>query len=293
MNLKSLFKKPQNSLEGSDETHAGQSRPPVKTGDFNCPGCNAPLLRAEVRVNYYSCPKCDFYFRIGGRRRIDLLCDKGSFVEHDASIASTDPLSFPGYGEKLEAARAKSGEREAVITGVGEIGGHRCAIFSMEANFMMGSMGAAVGEKISRLFEYATEQKLPVLGVTVSGGARMQEGMVSLIQMAKVSGAVKKHSDAGGLYIVLLTNPTTGGVTASFAMLGDVHLAEPGALVGFAGPRVIEQTLRQKLPEGFQSAESVQKCGFIDAIVERPHQKKTITSLIEMHNGGFAYGNDE
>ena len=285
MNLKSLFKQPQNTLEGTESEQNVKVN--AKTGDFNCPGCGAPLLRTEVRVNYYSCPKCDYYFRIGGRRRLDFICDKGSFKEFDADMISHDPFTFPNYSEKLDAARQKSGEKEAVICGVGKINGYPCAVFSMDANFMMGSMGAAVGEKITKLFEYATENKLPVLGVTVSGGARMQEGMVSLVQMAKTAGAVKKHSDAGGLYIVLLTNPTTGGVTASFAMLGDIELAEPGALVGFAGPRVIEQTLRQKLPDGFQSAESTLKCGYIDAIVERPHQKNFITALLKMHNGGF------
>lgn len=285
MNLKSLFKQPQNTLEGTENEVVTST--PQKKGDFNCPGCGAPLLRTEVRVNYYSCPKCDFYFRVGGRRRLDFLCDKGSFREFFSDIVSTDPLSFPGYDEKLEAAREKSGENEAVICGIGRIDSMPCAIFSMDANFMMASMGAAVGERITRLFEYATENRLPVLGITASGGARMQEGMISLIQMAKVSGAVKRHGDAGGLYITLLTNPTTGGVTASFAMLGDILIAEPGALIGFAGPRVIEQTLRQKLPEGFQSAESVQKCGFVDIIAERPHQKEIISSILKMHNGGF------
>ena len=170
MNLKSLFKQPQNTLEGTESEQNVKVN--AKTGDFNCPGCGAPLLRTEVRVNYYSCPKCDYYFRIGGRRRLDFICDKGSFKEFDADMISHDPLTFPNYSEKLE------------------INGYPCAVFSMDANFMMGSMGAAVGEKITKLFEYATENKLPVLGVTVSGGARMQEGMVSLVQMAKTAGAV-------------------------------------------------------------------------------------------------------
>ena len=190
MNLKSLFKQPQNTLEGTESEQNVKVN--AKTGDFNCPGCGAPLLRTEVRVNYYSCPKCDYYFRIGGRRRLDFICDKGSFKEFDADMISHDPLTFPNYSEKLDAARQKSGEKEAVICGVGKINGYPCAVFSMDANFMMGSMGAAVGEKITKLFEYATENKLPVLGVTVSGGARMQEGMVSLVQMAKTAGAVKK-----------------------------------------------------------------------------------------------------
>lgn len=279
MDFKSLFRSTGNRLEGTD----AQIPTLQKSGDFNCPSCGAPLLRAEVRTALYTCPRCDHYFRIGARRRIELLTDNDSFFEHDIDIVSSDPLTFPGYRDKLSEAEAKSGEREAVITGHATINGQPTAIFSMDGNFMMGSMGGAVGTKLTHLFEYASEHDLPVVGVTISGGARMQEGMISLSQMAKVSGAVKRHSDRGGFYIVLLTNPTTGGVTASFAMLGDVIIAEPRALIGFAGPRVIEQTLLKSLPEGFQSAESLLKCGFIDAIVERPLQKNYICTLLKYH----------
>jgi len=212
-----------------------------------------------------------------------MLTDKRSFVEMDADLESRNILGFPGYEEKITAAIEKSREKEGVICGVATICGHKTCIFSMDSNFMMGSMGAVVGEKITRLFEYATAHKLPVLGVTVSGGARMQEGMISLMQMSKVSAAVKRHSNKGGLYIVLLTNPTTGGVDASFAMLGDITLAEPGARVGFAGPRVIEKSLNQALPEGFQKAERVLECGFIDEIVPRSEQKSYIGRLLELH----------
>jgi len=214
-----------------------------------------------------------------------MLLDKRSFVELDRELTSRNILAFPGYDEKLKLAREKSREMEGVICGVGTIGGISCGVFSMDANFMMGSMGAVVGEKITRLFEYATDHKLPVIGVTVSGGARMQEGMFSLMQMSKVSAAVKRHSKGGNLYVVLLTNPTTGGVDASFAMLGDITLAEPGARVGFAGPRVIEKTLNQVLPKGFQLAERVLECGFIDAIVPRQELKDTLEKILRLHCG--------
>ena len=212
-----------------------------------------------------------------------MLTDKRSFVEMDRDMESKNILSFPEYEDKLLAAKEKSREKEAVICGEAAIGGSRVCIFAMDGNFMMGSMGAVVGEKITGLFEYATRRGFPVIGVTVSGGARMQEGMVSLMQMSKVSAAVKRHDKAGNLYIVLLTNPTTGGVDASFAMLGDITLAEPGARVGFAGPRVIEKTLNQKLPEGFQKAERVLECGFIDEIVPRQEQKEYLERILKLH----------
>ncbi len=212
-----------------------------------------------------------------------MLTDKRSFIELDANLESKNILDFPEYDEKLQAAKEKSRENEGVICGVATIDGHKACIFAMDSNFMMGSMGAVVGEKITRLFEYATDNSLPVIGVTVSGGARMQEGMISLMQMSKVSAAVKRHDKKGNLYIVLLTNPTTGGVDASFAMLGDITLSEPRARVGFAGPRVIEKSLNQALPKNFQKAERVLECGFIDAIVERDDQKEYIGRLLKMH----------
>ena len=196
---------------------------------------------------------------------------------------SSDPLNFPGYGEKLARAAEESGENEGVICGLGEVDNVQAAVFAMEPGFMLGSMGVAVGEKITRLFELAAGQGLPVIGFTLSGGARMQEGILSLMQMAKTSGAVKLHSDAGNLYIAVLCDPTMGGVTASFAMEADIILAEPGALIGFAGPRVIEQTIRQTLPEGFQRAEFLLEKGFIDAIVPRAALRETIARLLGLH----------
>lgn len=286
-NFKSLFKSAGNELE---ETEAAAQRRRIEC--MTCSSCGKEIKRADARANFYACPLCGVYFKVGARRRIKLLSDPDTFVEHDAAFSSEDPLSFPAYGEKLDAARQKTREREGVITGLCRIGGVTTGIFSMEADFMMGSMGTVVGEKITRLFEYCTEHALPVVGVTVSGGARMQEGMLSLSQMAKTSGAVKLHSDAGNLYITLLTNPTTGGVTASFAMLGDVIIAEPQALVCFAGPRVIEQSLKKKLPDGFGRAEAVLACGMIDAIVERRDQRAYLTDILSIspnRQGGAAH----
>jgi acetyl-CoA carboxylase carboxyl transferase subunit beta len=205
-------------------------------------------------------------------------------------MVSKDVLGFPGYVNKLENTRNACGENEGVVCGRAKIGGNDCGLFIMDPYFMMGSMGTVVGEKITRTFEKATELKLPVVGYTVSGGARMQEGILSLMQMAKTSGAVMRHSDAGLLYITVLTDPTTGGVTASFAMEGDIILAEPGALIGFAGARVIEQTTRKKLPAGFQRAEFLLEHGFVDAIVPRSEQKEKVAKLLKMHTGGDANG---
>lgn len=227
-----------------------------------CPGCRRAIDERELRENLEVCPRCGKHLRLSGRARVRATVDAGSFEEWDAGLRATDFLEFPGYAEKLEAARASSHENDAVICGRGTIGGHACALFFMNADFMMGSMGSVVGEKICRAFEKACELRLPVVGFTVSGGARMQEGVTSLMQMAKVSAAVRRHSEAGLLYVCVLTDPTTGGVTASFAMEGDVTLAEPGALAAFAGPRVIEQTARKKLPAGFQRSEFLLEHGF-------------------------------
>ena len=275
MELKSLFLKVNNELENTD------NRP--RSRKITCKKCQKQVSVSKIRKNFFICPECGHYFPVRARRRILMLTDKRSFVEMDRDMESRNILSFPEYEDKLIAAKEKSREKEAVICGEAAIGGSRVCIFAMDGNFMMGSMGAVVGEKITRLFEYATRRGLPVIGVTVSGGARMQEGMVSLMQMSKVSAAVKRHDKAGNLYIVLLTNPTTGGVDASFAMLGDITLAEPGARVGFAGPRVIEKTLNQKLPDGFQKAERVLECGFIDEIVPRQEQKKYLERILKLH----------
>ncbi len=276
MVLKKLFLKANNELESGDIR--------TRSRKISCKSCGKSVSVHKIRRNNFVCPQCGYYFPVRARRRILMLTDKRSFVEFDRQMESVNVLNFPEYEDKLRAARKKSRENEGVICGEAKVGGHRVCIFSMDGNFMMGSMGAVVGEKITKLFEYATENGLPVLGITVSGGARMQEGMISLMQMSKVSAAVKRHSNSGGLYIVLLTNPTTGGVDASFAMLGDITIAEPGARVGFAGPRVVEKTLNHKLPEGFQKAERVKECGFIDAIVPRDDQKAYIEKLLMLHN---------
>lgn len=285
---KDFFKKPQNELEsaGGKKAPAPVSAPAIPEEIcVSCPSCKKTIFKKELAESGGTCPHCGHCFKIGARARIELIADKKSFREQDKKLTSTDTLSFPEYEGKLEAARRESKENEAVITGTCEIGGFPCAIFVMEPRFIMGSMGRVVGEKITRLFEHALAKRLPVIGYTVSGGARMQEGIISLMQMAKVSGAVKRHSDAGLLYTAVLTNPTTGGVTASFAMQADIILAEPGALIGFAGPRVIEQTIRQKLPEGFQRAEYLKSTGFTDDIIPRGAQKDYLARILKFHAG--------
>ena len=275
MELKRLFLKANNELENSGKGSRDRK--------VACRKCGKKNTVTKIRNNNFVCPDCGHYFQVRARRRILMLTDRRSFIELSREMKSVNTLGFPEYDDKLRAAMEKSRENEGVICGEAEIEGHKVCIFSMDSNFMMGSMGAVVGEKITSLFEYATVRNLPVLGITVSGGARMQEGMISLMQMSKVSAAVKRHSDAGNLYVVLLTNPTTGGVDASFAMLGDITLAEPGARIGFAGPRVIEKSLNRSLPKDFQKAERVLECGFIDAIVTRQEQKAYIAKLFKMH----------
>jgi acetyl-CoA carboxylase carboxyl transferase subunit beta len=283
MAFKSQFRKAKNELE------KGGRRPPEKRLESsiemsdNCPVCGKAIPISELLERLHSC-RCGHCFRISARQRIGYLLDKGSFTEMFTDIISSDPIEFPGYVEKLERLKGEGREPEAVICGTATIGGESCAVFVMDPYFMMGSMGAAVGEKITLIFEYATEHSLPVVGCTVSGGARMQEGIISLMQMAKTSGALKRHSQAGNFYLTLLTDPTTGGVTASFAMLGDISIAEPGAIIGFAGARVVEQTVRKKLPSGFQKAEVLLEHGFVDMIVPRIKQKKLITKLLKMHS---------
>lgn len=279
------FLKPKNKLEEGGRTSAPLHRDngePEKT----CPSCHKSIPLSRLWENNLVCP-CGYHFRMKARQRIKMIADKDSFHELYSDLKSGNPLSFPGYRDKIDTVRAASGEEEAVICGTASIGGQKCCLFVMESYFMMGSMGSAVGEKVTSLFEYAAEHRLPVVGFTVSGGARMQEGLLSLMQMAKTSAAVKRHSDSGLLYIVVLTDPTTGGVIASFAMEADIILAEPRATVGFAGARVIEQTTRKSLPKGFQKAEFVLEHGFIDSIVPRSNQKKLLTELLKMHNGGM------
>lgn len=248
-----------------------------------CKKCNHEDTKYNLIKHDYICPNCGYYFRLGARSRIDQICDWNSFHELHAGLTSKDFLEFPGYQEKLDKAMNTTKEEDAVVCGIASVAGNEFAVFVMDSKFIMASMGSVVGEKITRLFEYATEHKLPVIGFTASGGARMQEGVLSLMQMAKVSGAVKNHSNAGLLYITVLTDPTTGGVTASFAMQGDIILAEPGALVGFAGRRVVEQTTKSKLPDNFQSAEFLLEHGFVDAIVPRAELRDTLAELLTIH----------
>lgn len=248
-----------------------------------CDNCKEILYKDEVHQNLSVCPNCGKHFRISARRRIKQIIDEGTFEELDEYMQTTDPLNFEGYTKKIETLQEKTKINEAVMTGIGEINGIKTAIAVMDGNFMMGSMGSVVGEKITRCIETAIEKRLPVIIFCVSGGARMQEGIVSLMQMAKTSAALKKLSNEGLLYISVLTDPTTGGVTASFASLGDIILAEPNALIGFAGPRVIEQTIKQKLPEGFQRSEFLLEHGFIDKIVERKDMKETLTKILLLH----------
>ena len=282
MPFNAIFRKPKNELEKG-------GRPPEKRVESDiemaqsCPVCGKANPISELWETLYVCP-CGHCFRLSARQRVEYLADEGSFNELFTDIESKDHIAFPGYAEKLEQMRKNARESEAVLCGTASIERENCALFVMEPNFMMGSMGSAVGEKITQLFEYATEKNMPVVGCTVSGGARMQEGIISLMQMAKTSGAVKRHSEAGNLYITMLTDPTTGGVTASFAMQGDILMAEPGAVVGFAGVRVIEQTVRKKLPPGFQKAEAMMEHGFLDMIVPRKEQRKVISTLLTMHN---------
>lgn len=278
---------PKNELEdgGREAGLPGVQTEEPEEPEITCPNCHKCFPESRIASNMYVC-QCGHHFRINARTRISYVTDEGSFNELFADVRSKDPIQFPGYEKKLEATRESSGCDEAVITGTATINGNKCAIFVMEPFFMMGSMGTAVGEKVTSIFEYATELRLPVVGFTVSGGARMQEGLVSLMQMAKCSGAVKRHSDAGLLYVTVLTDPTTGGVTASFAMEGDIILAEPGATVGFAGARVIEQTTRKILPRGFQTAEFMMEHGFVDNIAPRRGQKKILQKILEMHREG-------
>ncbi len=253
-----------------------------------CPSCGRALGSDELASNQRVCPFCGHHFPLGARERLELVLDPKTMRETNAQLVSADPLGFPGYPEKLAELRARTRQNDAIVTALGRIGGVKVASAALDTRFLMGSMGAVVGERLARLIERATRSHLPLVIFSASGGARMQEGIVSLMQMTKTAAAVERHAAAGGLYISVLTNPTTGGVTASFASLGDVVLAEPGALVGFAGPRVIEQTIGEKLPEGFQSAEFQMEHGFVDAVVTRSRLRPTLIRLLALHGKGGA-----
>lgn len=279
-----LFRKKQYvSVNAGVQKQDQESAPVIPDGLWvKCAGCGKIVYKKELGV-YKICPACGGYFRLGARERIAMIADEGTFIETDQGMRSKNPLSYPGYDQKIQKLRDTTGLNDAVICGVCTVGGQRTVLCVMDANFIMGSMGSVVGEKVTRSFELGVREQLPVVVFTTSGGARMQEGIVSLMQMAKVSAAVQRHSEQCLLYITVLTDPTTGGVTASFAMLGDIILSEPNALVGFAGRRVIEQTLKQDLPESFQTAEFVLEHGFIDAIVKRPDLKETLVTLLAIH----------
>ncbi len=248
-----------------------------------CKACGRRSRKRDWKNNYYVCPNCGNYRSIGAYYRLSLILDPGSFRELNADMKASDPMNFPEYKEKLTKQRKETGLEEAAVTAVGKIGGHKVTVIVLDSRFFMGSMSSIVGEKVTRAVEYATEKHTPLIIFSASGGARMQEGIYSLMQMAKTSAAVEEFNASGGLYISYLTHPTTGGVTASFASLGDITLAEPGALIGFAGPRVIEQTIHKKLPKGFQRSEYLESHGFVDKIVPRNEMRDTLLRLIELH----------
>ena len=287
MKLENMFKKTKiiSRIQSHSSVHG--PRPEVPEGLLRkCNKCGAAIIAEEVKRDGYICPKCGGYFRVHAYRRIQMVADPDTFEEWDHDLTGGNPMHYRGYEEKVHALQEKTGLQEAVVTGKCRINGKETVLAVCDGRFMMSSMGWAVGEKITRAVENATARRLPVIIFACSGGARMQEGITSLMQMAKTSAALKRHSDAGLLYVSVLTEPTTGGVTASFAMLGDVILAEPGALIGFAGPRVIEQTIHQKLPKGFQRAEFLLEHGFIDDIVKRENLKETLGKILTFHEKG-------
>lgn len=288
--LKHMFKKTAVLFRDREDRNQEKKEPSAPEGLWlKCPKCGEVVYRDDVKAHGYVCPKCEGYFRIGTRTRIRMVADTGTFQEWFTDLETENPLEYPGYEEKIVDLQEKTKLHEAVTVGKCMVNGLETVLGVCDARFLMGSMGYVVGEKITRAFERATEEKLPVVLFTSSGGARMQEGIVSLMQMAKTSAAIRKHSEAGLFYLPILTDPTTGGVTASFAMLGDVILAEPGALIGFAGPRVIAQTIGQKLPEGFQRAEFLVEKGIIDGVVERQELKETVWKLLKIHQDSMKY----
>lgn len=286
--LEDLFNVVKTRFNGGNDAPADDTpKKPVEIPQdmlFKCPRCLNVIMTDELVKNLKVCPNCGYHSRITAEERLSVTADKGSFIEFDKDMVSKNPIDFPGYETKQEALREKTGLKDGVITGECTIRGQRCVIGIMDSRYMMASMGSVVGEKITRAFEYATEKRLPVIMFTASGGARMQEGIVSLMQMAKTSGAAARHSDAGLLYISVMTDPTTGGVTASFASLGDIIIAEPKVVIGFAGRRVIEGTIRQRLPDDFQTAEFMLEHGFVDMIEERKSMRRTLAHILKLHS---------
>jgi acetyl-CoA carboxylase carboxyl transferase subunit beta len=282
--LEDLFKNVKNRMADSPMQEAASGVNIPSNLLFKCPRCQNVIFEEEFEKALKICPKCGYHARITAAERLALTVDDGSFTEFDASLQTCNPIDFPGYEAKIANLKNLTGMTEAVITGVCTIEGQKTVIGIMDSHFMMASMGSVVGEKITRAFERATRMKLPVVMFTASGGARMQEGIVSLMQMAKTAGAVAYHSDAGLLYITVMTDPTTGGVTASFASLGDIAIAEPKALIGFAGRRVIEDTIKQHLPDDFQSAEFMLEHGFVDLIATRVDIKHVLGRLLKYHS---------
>ena len=283
--LKDLFTKPKKKKYATIPSE--RDKQDVPEGIMTkCPGCKKIMYSKELAKNNKVCLHCGYHHQMSAYERINSLFDEGSFEEMDKGMQSANPLDFPDYLEKLDKDRSKAGINEAVVTGTGIIGGFETGVAVMDARFRMGSMGSVVGEKIARAIELSSQRGIPFIIFTASGGARMQEGVLSLMQMAKTSAALKRLSDGGGLFISIMTHPTTGGVSASFASLGDINLAEPGALIGFAGRRIIEQTIREDLPEDFQTAEFLLKHGQLDDVVSRLDLKERLMTILKIHNPG-------
>lgn len=280
--LEDLFQQVKTRFNAGETPQRGQANIPENMLT-KCPRCSQVIFAEEFTANDKVCPNCGYHGRMTAKERLKLTIDRHSFSELDANMLSKNPISFPGYDKKQLVIRAQTGLKDAIVTGICKIGGIETVIAVMDSRYFMGSMGSVVGEKLTRAFELATDRGLPIICFTASGGARMQEGIVSLMQMAKTAGAVARHSRKGLLYMTVLTDPTTGGVTASFASLGDIIIAEPKVVIGFAGRRVIEGTIRQRLPDDFQLAEFMQSHGFVDAIVDRKAMRETLIRLLKQH----------
>lgn len=282
MSIRDIFRKNQKKKYATIPTEKAKNDVPEGIM-MKCPECRKNVFTKDLMKNLKVCPTCDHHMKMTAWERVEIFLDENSFVSMDDHLETVNPLNFPSYTEKIKADAQKTGLNEAVLTGIGKLDGQQVAIAIMDSHFRMGSMGSVVGEKITRAIEKATELKIPFIIFTASGGARMQEGVLSLMQMAKTSVALRRHSDHGQLYISILTHPTTGGVSASFASVGDINIAEPKALIGFAGRRVIEQTVREKLPEDFQTAEFLLNHGQLDAIIHRKEMREKVASIVHLH----------